>query len=191
MFYSMYKNFKKMAMLLFVAATMLTVACSKENNGGNSGSGESSFTMAKADVTYRITIESSSVEALRKAYDVFIDFYDANGQIQTSTEVNADNLNWNKNLTLTTFPAWYGAQFRLVPKSDLSGVAEDAKFNFNATFEVNGTGTSTTGKTRSVGEDKQQIDHTGIKPHNGRSYKKCIRYNVQTNGTYHSSMEWE
>ena len=188
----MYKHIKKAALLFVAASFMLTVACTKDNNGnGNSGSGDSSFTLAKADVTYTLTLQSSSADALRKAYDIFIDFYDANGQIQTTTELNADNLNWNKNITLNNFPAWFGAQFRIVPKSDLSGVSETERFNINGTFAVKGTGTSTTCKTRSVGTDSQMIDHTGLRPHNGRSLSKRCRFRVQTNGTYESNMEWE
>ena len=186
----MYKNIKKTAMLFVAASLMLTVACTKENNSTNSGNGGGDFTMSKADVTYELAIQSSSAETLRKAYNVFIDFYDANGQIQTTSEITADNLNWSKNLTLTNFPATYGAQFRMEPKSDLSGVGENDEFIFKATFIVKGTGTSTTGKTRSVGEDKQEINQSGLEPHNGRSFKKSCRFQVKADGTYERSMEW-
>lgn len=182
-------NIKRFALLFVAAACMLSTACTKENS--QNGNSDSAFTLAKADVTYKLTLQASSADAMRKAYDVFIDFYDANGHIQTTTEVNADNLAWNKELTLNTFPAWFGAQFRLVPKSDLSAVGENEKFNFDGTFSIKGTGTSTKGKTRSVGEDSQLIQHSGLNPRNGRSYKKCCRFQVQTDGTYQSNMEWE
>lgn len=149
------------------------------------------MSISKADVTYQLSIQPSSAETLRKAYDVFIDFYDANGHIQTSTEVSADNLNWSKNITLTSFPAWYGAQYRMVPKSDLSGLSENDEFSFVATFVVKGTGTSTTGKTRSVGEDTQQINQSGLDPHNGRTFKKSCRFQVQPDGSYERNMSWE
>ena len=187
----MYKNIKKTALLFVAASLMLTVACTKENNSTNSGNGGGDFVLSKADVTYKLDIQPSSAEALRRAYNVFIDFYDANGQIQTTSEITADNLNWSKEFTLTKFPACYGARFRMVPKSDLSGVGEDEEFNFNATFNVKGIGTSTSGKTRSVGDDSQDIIQNGVEPHNGRSFSKSCRFEVKADGTYERNMEWE
>lgn len=186
----MNKNLKRVVFCLIAAAAMLFVACTKDENNSNSGNGNGTFTMAKADVTYELTLQPSSAEALRKGYDVFIDYYDANGQIQTSTEVNADNLTWRKNVTLTTFPAWFGAQFRLVPKNNLSADTGDS-YSCTGTFKVKGTGTSTAGKTRSIGDDVQQVVYSGVDPHNGISYKKACRYRVQTDGTSESNMSWE
>ena len=188
----MKKNIKRLALLFVAAATMFAVACSKEDNQTNtSNNSESTFTMAKADVTYEISLQSNSVEALTKAYDVFIDFYDADGKIQNSSEITASNLSWSKSLTITKFPACYGAQFRLVPKSDLNGVTEGDSFSCSGTLKVYGTGTSTTGKTRPVGNDTQTIAHSGINPHEGRTFSKSCRYYVQTDGSYERNMAWE
>lgn len=180
---------KSLVALLFVASAMLTVSCSKDNQDGNSDSG--SFTTAKADINYKFTVESSSITTMQRAYDVVVDYYDAAGQKKTITPINTSNLTWEMSLTQTSFPSWYGVQVSLVPKSDLSGVAEDEKFDFMGRVDVTASITSTTGATKRLRNGLVEMGHTGMRPHNGRTNSKCFRCNVKADGNSETTIVWE
>ena len=81
---------KRMALLLVAAATLFNVSCKKENkdNPGTDGS----FIPAKVECDCLISFDPVSVEGITKGYDIFIDYFDVDGKIQSSTEINASNL---------------------------------------------------------------------------------------------------
>lgn len=188
----MYKNFKRMATLFIAAATMFAVSCTKEENNTNNGNQgtDATFTAAKADITYKITLDAASAEALNRAYDAFLDYYDSDGTIKSSTEINANNLTWQKSVTPTSFPAEVGYRIRLVPKSNLDGVTEEDSFDCTGTLSLQGTCTSTTGKTREISRSLQ-IQKQGINPHSGRTFKEVLHYQIKTDGTSESNNTWE
>ena len=183
----MYKNMKRMALLLVAAATLFNVSCKKENKD-NPGS-DSSFIPAKVECDCLVSFDPLSVEGITKGYDIFIDYYDADGKIQSSKGINASNLTWQIKFTQTKFPAYFGAQVRMVPKSDLSGVPEDASFILDGVIRLKGDFISTTGKTRKL-DRESLIKRHGIEPHNGRSYKQTLRYEIKTNGDSESFTTW-
>lgn len=180
----------KKVFLALAAVAMLTVGCSKDDNNETSGGGSGeTFVAERVEMTYKLTLDTASIGALREGYDLTIDYYDADGQIKSSTELTPDNLTWEKTVTGTTFPAWYGFRYRLTPKADLSGVDEGAKFNFICNFSINGACYSTTGRKVNVVENRN-IHKGGIKPHNGHEYKEAQRYNVKSDGTYEGTISW-
>jgi hypothetical protein len=183
----MYKNMKRMALLLVAAATLFNVSCKKENkdNPGTDGS----FIPAKVECDCFISFDPTSVEGITKGYDIFIDYFDVDGKIQSSTEINASNLTWQKKFTQTKFPTRFGAQVRMVPKSNLSGVPEDASFNLDGVIKLKGDLISTTGKTRNLFRESL-IKRHGIEPHNGRSYKQNLRYEIKANGDSECFTTW-
>ena len=73
--------------------------------------------------------------------------------------------------------------------SNWSGVSEDAKFDCVGSLSINGTCTSTTGKTREISKDRQ-VQKLGINPHDGRTFKETLRYQVKTDGTVEGIGEW-
>jgi hypothetical protein len=186
----MNKNIKKLAVLFVAAATMITVSCKKEDNTNPENGGSTTFTTAKGEFNYKVNFDAASVDALSKGYDIFIDFYDADGTIKTSTEITDSQLTWEKSVTKTTFPTWFGLRVRMVPKSDLSGVEESEEFDLKGYFSVVGDITSTAGKHREISK-KIDINKIGVEPHNGHSYKETLRYEVKTNGDSEVSTSWD
>ena len=178
---------KRMALLLVAAATLFNVSCNKENKD-NPGT-DSNFIPAKVECEYLISFDPTSVEGLTNGYDISIDYFDADGKIQSSTEINASNLTWQKKLTQTKFPTYFGAQVRIVPKSDLSGVPEDAKFTLDGVIKLKGDLISTTGKTRNLSRETL-IQRHGIKPHTGRTYNDALRYEIKANGDSECFVTW-
>ena len=183
----MYKNMKRMALLLVAAATLFNVSCKKESkdNPGTDGN----FIPDKVECDCLISFDPMSVEGITKGYDIFIDYYDADGKIQRSTGINASNLTWQIKFTQTKFPTYFGAQVRMVPKSDLSGVAEDDSFNLDGVIKLKGDLISTTGKTRNLYRESL-IKRHGIEPHNGHSYKQALRYEIKANGDRECFTTW-
>lgn len=186
----MYKNFKRLAVLFVAAATMFAVSCDKDDNT-NQGTGDSdAFTTAKCELSYKINLDNQSAEALTRGYDVFIDYYDSDGTIKTSTEMTAGKLTWEKSVSKTTFPTWVGVRVRMVPKTDLSGVGEEEEFDITGSICLDGTITSTTGKKREAFK-KTDIIKRGIEPHNGKSYNEALRFEIKANGERNSYTSWE
>ena len=171
---------------------MLFVGCGKEENNGNNSNngGDDTFVAERVEVTYRLALDTTTIEALRQGYDLTLDYYDADGQIKSSTDITPDHLTWEKTVTGTTFPSWYGFRYRLTPKADLSGLEEGAKFNFVGTFTITGACHSTTGRVVNLVENRN-IHKVGIKPHNGHEYKEAQRFEVKSDGTYESHVDWE
>ena len=152
--------------------------------------------IVKRMINQRTTVDDifnfvSAVETARGQVvdEIFIDYFDVDGKIQSSTEINASNLTWQKKFTQTKFPTRFGAQVRMVPKSNLSGVPEDASFNLDGVIKLKGDLISTTGKTRKL-ERESLIKRHGIEPHNGRSYKQTLRYEIKANGDSESFTTW-
>lgn len=183
----MYKNMKRMALLLVAAATLFIVSCKKENkdNPGTDGN----FIPAKVECDCFISFDPTSVEGITKGYDIFIDYLDIDGKIQSSTGIDANTLTWQIKFTQTKFPTRFGAQVRMVPKSNLSGVPEDASFDLNGVIKLKGDLISTTGKTRNLFRESL-IKRHGIEPHNGRSYKQTLRYEIKANGDSECFTTW-
>lgn len=181
----------KRVFLAMVAVAMLFVGCKKENNTNNGGNGgDDTFVAERVEMTYKLALDTATIGALSEGYDLTIDYYDADGQIQSSTEIAPDHLTFEKTVTGTTFPSWYGFRYRLTPKADLSGVEQDAKFNFVGTFSINGACYATNGRKVNLVENRN-IHKVGIKPHNGHEYKEAQRYEVKSDGTYEGHVDWE
>lgn len=185
----MNRIFKSMAVLFMAAATMLTFSCKKDNTSTSEG-GDGSFVTAKGDFTYKVNLNPASVTAITKAYDVFVDYYDADGTIKSSTEITPSNLTWEKTVSKTSFPAWFGVRLRMVPKSDLSGVSDNDDLNLRGTVELKGKYTSKAGKTREVFKSDDIIKN-GVDPHNGTTYSTQVRCQVMANGERETYVSWE
>ena len=181
----------KKVFLALAAMTVLAVGCGKEENNENGGGngGNDPFVAERVEITYKLVLDTTTIGALRDGYDMTLDYYDADGQIQTSTDITPDNLTWEKTVTGTTFPSWYGCRYRLTPKADLSGLEENAKFNFLGTFSISGACYSTNGRKVNLIENRN-IHKIGIKPHNGHEYTEAQRYEVQSDGTYAGYVSW-
>ena len=180
----------KRLFLALSVATLLVVGCGKEENNENGGNGnDNTFVAARVELTYKLVLDTTTIEALRQGYDLTLDYYDADGQIKTSSDITPDHLSWEKTVVGTTFPSWYGCRYRLTPKADLSGVDSNAKFNFVGTFSITGGCYSTTGRMINIVENRN-IHKIGIKPHNGHEYTEAQRYEVKSDGTCEGYVDW-
>lgn len=186
----MNRIFKSMAVLFVAAATLLTVSCKKDDNTTTGNGGDGSFVTEKGVFTYKVNLNPASVTAVTKAYDVFVDYYDADGTIKSSTEITPSNLTWEKTVTKTSFPAWFGVRLRMVPKSDLSGVSDNDDLNLRGKVELNGKFTSKAGKTREAYK-ADEIIKNGVDPHNGNTYSTQVRCQVMANGERETYVSWE
>ena len=181
----------KRVLLAMAAVAMLAVGCSKDDNNETSGGGsDDTFVAERVEMTYKLVLDTTTIGALREGYDLTLDYYDADGQIKSSTEITPDHLTFEKTVTGTTFPAWYGFRYRLTPKADLSGLEEGTKFNLVGTFSITGACYSTSGRKVNLIENRN-IHKIGIKPHNGHEYQEAQRYEVKNDGTYESHITWE
>jgi hypothetical protein len=182
-------NMKKVFLALATVA-MLTVGCSKDDNNETSGGGSDTFVAERVEMTYKLVLDTTTIGALRDGYDLILEYYDADGQIKSSTEITPDHLTFEKTVTGTTFPAWYGFHCKMTPKSDLSGLDEGAKFNFVGTFSITGACYSTNGRKVNIIENRN-VRKIGIKPHNGKVYEEAQRYEVKSDGSYEGRVDWE
>lgn len=183
----MYKNIKKTAMLFIAAASMFAFGCTKENNGTSS---DGKFEMKKADITYKIVLEPACASSLEKAYDLSVEYYDAEGKVKTVSPLSPSILNWELPVTQTSFPSYYGIKVVITPKSDLSGVGEDQVFDLLGKVQAVAKATSTNGKTRNLLDISEQMLRRGLDPREGLVTKIGRRVEVQKDGSSKST-SWE
>ena len=182
----MKKNIKRFALMFVAAATMLTVACSKDedkNTSGGGGDQEETFEMARLDVTYKITVDDRAITAMTEGYTPTLQYYDANNQSVTVTPFpfSSSNLVWEFSLSQTTFPSFFGFKLALTPKD---GIGEEVKYDCDFIPSITATATGTNGKTYDVSPSIQEFRWRGIKPSNGRVMKIDRLYKIQSDGNY-------
>lgn len=182
----MKKHIQKIAVLLLVAATMLTVSCKKDKKD----SSESAVVLNKVECTYTLSFDTPNASDFREAYDLFIDYYDSEGQIQSSTEFISQDFNWQVNVARTTFPSMYGFQIRVTPTSDHSIVPDVAIFSFEATLSVDGNLIYSDGSTKHFGGE-QMYSKSGITPYIDVTYRESMRFEVKADGNVVSYENWE
>ena len=168
------------AAILFCGATF--TSCQKENNGGSDSGTNPGKKLVEVKVDYSLNLNSNSVDALNRAYDVKVIYFDAQNQIATR-EYSASNLEWSTSCTHTKVPCNAGFRFYVTRKADLSGVSETEKFNIEGSFKFNIVAKYSDGSTSNLKEAKNTISYTGIKPSNGRDYSSIrFAYTVDENG---------
>ena len=141
------------AAILFCGSVF--TSCKKDPSGSGSGT-SSDKKLVEVRVNQSLTLSSSSNDALNRAYNVKVIYFDAGK-----------------------------AGFRLIatPKSDLSGVAEDEKFDINGTFKFTIVAKYSNGTTENLKEANEGIAYTGLRPYNGRVIKSLrSAYQIDQNG---------
>ena len=176
----------KKVFLAMAAAAMMFVGCSKDDDNKTT---DDTFTVAKVNCVYKLQVETPDAAALRKAYDLFVDYYDNDGNIQQTEEFVSDDFTWQVNTVQTSFPSWCGFRFRFSPKADLSQVNESDEFSFVASYSVDGVATATNGTTKLFGVEGE-LDKRGVTPYVNASYGKSLRVRVKTDGTVESDENW-
>ena len=177
----------KKVFLAMAAAAMLFVGCSKDDDKTTT---DDTFTVAKVNCTYSLRVDTPDAAALRKAYDLYVDYYDREGNVQQTQEFVADDFNWQVNVEQTSFPSWCGFRFRFSPKEDHSQVNETETFSFTATYSVEGVCTGTNGTTKLFGSEGV-LEKSGVTPYVEASYGKSLRIRVKTDGTEDGFETWE
>ena len=153
----------------------------KKDPSGNSGS-NSNKKLVEVRVNQTLTLSSSSNDALNRAYNVKVIYFDAGNQIATHNFTPSD-LGWIGECVHTTFPCKAGFRLIATPKSDLSGVAEDEKFDINGTFKFTIVAKYSNGTTENLKEANEGIAYNGLRPYNGRVIKSLrSAYQIDQNG---------
>ena len=157
----------------------------KKDPSGNSGSNNKKLVEVRVNQT--LTLASSSNDALNRAYDVKVIYFDAGNQIATHN-FTPNDLGWIGECVHTTFPCKAGFRLYATPKSDLSGVAENEKFNINGTFKFTIVAKYSDGSTENLKATEDGISYTGLLPHNGRVIKSLrFAYEIDQNGKLQST----
>ena len=164
----------------------------KKDPSANPGSGSNSKKLVEVRVNQTLTISSGDVTnkatyiALNRAYDVKVIYFDAGNQIATHNFTPSD-LGWIGECVHTTFPCKAGFRLYATPKSDLSGVAENEKFNIDGTFKFTIVAKYSDGSTENLKATEDGISYTGLLPHNGRVIKSLrFAYEIDQNGKLQS-----
>ena len=179
---------KKFLSLAFLSVAMMAfVSCSKDDDKTTT---DDTFTVAKVNCTYSLRVDTPDAAALRKAYDLYVDYYDREGNVQQTQEFVSDDFNWQVNVEQTSFPSWCGFRFRFSPKEDHSQVNETETFSFTATYSVEGVCTGTNGTTKLFGSEGV-LEKSGVTPYVDASYGKSLRIRVKTDGTEDGFEPWE
>ena len=156
-------------------------SCKKDPSGSGSGT-SSDKKLVEVRVNQSLTLSSSSNDALNRAYNVKVIYFDAGNQIATHNFTPSD-LGWIGECVHTTFPCKAGFRLIATPKSDLSGVAEDEKFDINGTFKFTIVAKYSNGTTENLKEANEGIAYTGLRPYNGRVIKSLrSAYQIDQNG---------
>lgn len=182
----MSKNIKRLALLFVAAATMFSVACSKDedkNTSGGGGGEEETFELARLDLTYKITVDDRAITAMTEGYTPSLQYYDANNQCVTVTPFpfTSSNLVWEFSLSQTSFPSNFGFKLALTPKD---GIAEDVKYDCDFIPSITAIATGKNGKSIDISPSIQEFRWRGIKPSNGRVMKIDRLYKIQSDGNY-------
>ena len=169
---------------LIIAAILLCgsvfTSCKKDPNG-NSGS-NSNKKLVEVRVNQTLSLASSSNDALNRAYDVKVIYFDAGNQIATHNFTPSE-LGWIGECVHTSFPCKAGFRLYATPKSDLSGVSEDEKFDIQGTFKFTIVGKYSDGSTTNLELKQEGIAYTGLRPYNGRVIKSLrFAYEIDQNG---------
>jgi hypothetical protein len=178
----------KKVFLAMAAVAMLFVGCSKEKE--DTKPTDDTFTVAKVNCTYKLLVDTPDPAALRKAYDLFIDFYDNDGNVQATQEFVSSDFQWRMDVVQTTFPSWCGFRFRFSPKANLNDVDSTASFSFTATYSVEGVCTGTNGTTKLFGSEGV-LEKSGVTPYVETSYGKSLRIRIKTDGAEDGFEPWE
>ncbi len=170
---------------LMIAAILLCgsvfTSCKKDPSGSGSGS-SSDKKLVEVRVNQTLTLSSSSNDALNRAYNVKVIYFDAGNQIATHN-FTPNDLGWIGECVHTTFPCKAGFRLIATPKSDLSGVSEDEKFNIDGTFKFTIVAKYSNGTTENLKEATEGIAYTGLRPYNGRVIKSLrLAYQIDQNG---------
>lgn len=167
------------AAILFCGSVF--TSCKKDPSGSGSGS-SSDKKLVEVRVNQSLTLSSSSNDALNRAYNVKVIYFDAGNQIATHN-FTPNDLGWIGECVHTSFPCKAGFRLIATPKSDLSGVAEDEKFNIEGTFKFTIVAKYSNGTTENLKEANEGIAYTGLRPYNGRVIKSLrLAYQIDQNG---------
>ncbi len=172
---------KKLSSLLAIMFFGLALVSCTEKENNNSQSGDSTLTMAKLDLTYQVSLDANSVNAITTGYDVSLEYYGADGQkvVANPCPLTANSLSWELSVTQTSFPSRYGAAIIFTPKS---GLPEDAEFPINGSIKGKATATFTNGKTRQIEPAIESRYFIG-EPSNGRTFQISALKEVAKDGT--------
>ena len=172
------------AAILFCGSVF--TSCKKDPNG-NSSSSSNNKKLVEVRVNQTLSLASSSNDALNRAYDVKVIYFDAGNQIATHN-FTPNDLGWIGECVHTTFPCKAGFRLYATPKSDLSGVAENEKFNIDGTFKFTIVAKYSDGSTENLKATEDGISYTGLLPHNGRVIKSLrFAYEIDQNGKLQST----
>ena len=182
----MNKNIKRLAMLFVAAATLFSVACSKDEDKNSSGSGsggEETFELARLDLTYKLTVDERAITAMTEGYTPTLQYYDANDQSVTATPFpfSSSSLVWEFSLSQTSFPSHFGFKLALTPKE---GIAEDVKYDCDFYPNITAIAIDKNGKKVDISPSIQSFNWRGIKPSNGKVMKIDRLYKIQKDGNY-------
>lgn len=167
------------AAILFCGSVF--TSCKKDPNGSGSGS-SSDKKLVEVRVNQSLTLSPSSTDALNRAYNVKVIYFDAGNQIATHNFTPSE-LGWIGECIHTSFPCKAGFRLYATPKSDLSGVAEDEKFDIQGTFKFTIVGKYSNGTTENLELKEEGIAYTGLRPYNGRVIKSLrFAYQIDQNG---------
>ena len=176
-------------MLAAIFCGMTLVSCTEKENTNNNGQPEdNTLTMAKLDLTYRVTLDASTVDAITTGYDVSLEYYGADGKkvVANPCPITANNLSWELSITQTSFPSRYGVAVIFTPKS---GIPEDVYFPIKGVINGKATATYTNGKTREIAPPYESRSLSG-EPSNGHTYRIDSLKEVDKNGTT-NPLSWE
>ena len=184
-----YKHLNMKKLTLIIAAILFCgsvfTSCKKDPSGSGSSSDKK---LVEVRVNQSLTLSpSSSNDALNRAYDVKVIYFDAGNQIATHN-FTPNDLGWIGECVHTTFPCKAGFRLYATPKSDLSGVAENEKFNINGTFKFTIVAKYSDGSTENLKATEDGISYTGLLPHNGRVIKSLrFAFEIDQNGKLQST----
>ena len=172
------------AAILFCGSVF--TSCKKDPSGSGSGS-SSDKKLVEVRVNQSLTLSPSSTDALNRAYNVKVIYFDAGNQIATHNFTPSE-LGWIGECIHTSFPCKAGFRLYATPKSDLSGVAENEKFNINGSFKFTIVAKYSDGSTENLKATEDGISYTGLLPHNGRVIKSLrFAYEIDQNGKLQST----
>ncbi len=179
---------KLSCMLAIMLCGMALVSCTEKENTNNGQSEYNTFTMAKLDITYQVSLEGTSVDAITTGYNVSFEYYGADGKkvVANPCPFTANNLSWELSITQTSFPSRYGVAVIFTPKS---GIPEDAGFPIKCDIKGKATATGTNGKKRELTANNYSRSITG-EPSDGRSYNFYSLKEVDKDGNV-KSLSWE
>jgi len=135
------------ALVCTVMIAMSMVSCGNDDNKGGSGKKEPKK-LSGAEISYKANVSGTIFEVC----DVFVTYYDANGQEQTEKATDT----WSKTFIVKQFPAKLGISISLKRKEGVPATDESYTIDTNPTINFTGIAVdgSKTGTPTGVASEK-------------------------------------